>query len=115
MGGTELTTHPCLALRNDRKAEPCHKDAFVQQHVTHLYRGRRLPDDYRDDWRLARQWLEPRLGDRSPEVTCVVMKLPDQLGITLELANRAKRTGRNRWRERVREQLRSRSLGEHIT
>src|SRR5450756_1613467 len=86
MGSAELTTHTRLPLRNDRKAEPRHKDAFIQQHVTHFDGRRRLPHDYRDDRGLSRQWFEPRLGDRAAEVASVVVQLLHQLGMVLQLS-----------------------------
>src|SRR5712691_6234131 len=107
MGSTELTAHTRLPLRNDRKAEPCHKDAFIQQHVTHFDGRRRLPDDYSDDRGLSRQWFEPGLGDRASEVARVVVQLLHQLWVVLQLADRCERAGRYGRRQSIREQLRS--------
>src|ERR1700716_3350208 len=106
MGSAELTAHTRLPLRNDRKAEPCHKDAFIQQHVTHFDGRRRLPHDYRDDRGLSGQWFEPSLRDRAAEVARVVVQLLHQLGVVLELPDRSERAGGYGWRQGIREQLR---------
>src|SRR3954470_16316614 len=103
MGGTELTTNSCLTLRYDRKAEPCHKDAFVQQHVTHFDCRSCLTDDYRHDRCLSRQRLEPRLGDRAPKGPGVLVELLHQLRMMLEMPDRPERARRNRRRQGVRE------------
>src|SRR3954464_1645841 len=115
MGGTELTAHTRLPLGNDRKAEPRHKDAFVQQHVTHFDCGRRLAHDYRYDRGLTRQRLEPRLRDRAPEVARVLTELLYQLRVVLELPYRRERARRHSWRKCVREELWPRALGQHVT
>src|ERR1700681_2020175 len=110
MGSAELTAHTRLPLRYDRKAEPCHKDAFVQQHVTHFDGCGRFTHDYRDDWGLSRQGLEPGLCDRLPEIAGVVAELLDQLRIVLQMVDRAQGTRRHGGRQRVREELRPRPL-----
>src|SRR3979411_2871613 len=114
MGSAELTAHTRLPLRYDRKAEPCHKDAFVQQHVTHFDRSGRFTHYYRDDRGLSRQWLEPRLRDRRTEITSVVAELLHELRIVLHVLDSAQRTRRDGWRQSVREQLRARPLREHV-
>src|SRR6267378_338232 len=114
MGSAELTAHTRLPLRYDRKAEPCHKDAFVQQHVTHFYGGGRLAHDYWDDWGLSRERLEPGLGDRRPEITGVVAELLHQLRVVLQMVDRSEGTRRNSGRQRVRKELWPRPLGEHV-
>src|SRR6059058_3444208 len=99
MGSTELTAHTRLPLGNDRKAESRHKDAFIQQHVTHFDGGGRLPHDYGDDRGLARQRFEPRLGDGAAEIPGVVAQLVDQLRMVPELPYRAERARRyRRWK-----------------
>src|SRR6476659_8003890 len=105
MGSAELTAHPRLPLGHDRKAEPRHKDAFVQQHVTHFDCGRRLTHDYGDDRRLSRQRLEPRLGYRAPEIARVVPELLHELRSMLQLPDCPERARRYRRWQRVREQL----------
>src|SRR6202022_2964768 len=114
MGSAELTAHTRLPLRYDRKAEPCHKDAFVQQHVTHFDGGGRLPHDYWDDWGLSPEWFEPGLRDRRPEITCVVAELLHQLRIVLQMVDRAERARGHGGRERVRKELRPRPLCKHV-
>src|SRR5687767_15967677 len=89
MGSAELTAHTRLPLGHDRKAEPCHKDAFLQQHVTHLYRGGRFPHDDGYDRGLPGERLEPRFGERRPEITGVLAQLPDQLRVVLEMPDRS--------------------------
>src|SRR3977135_1307433 len=101
MGGAELTTHTRLPLGNDRKAESRHKDAFIQQHVTHFDGGGRLPYDYRDDWGLSRQWLEPRFGDRAAEVARVVAQLLHELGMVLQPPDRSECAGCHSRRQRI--------------
>src|SRR5437763_698355 len=85
MGSTELTAHTRLPLRNDRKAESRHKDAFIQQHVTHFDCRRRLPYNYGDDWGLSGQWAEPRLANGPAEISGVLPELVDQLRVVLQL------------------------------
>src|SRR6202171_2058236 len=114
MGSAELTAHTRLPLRYDRKAEPCHKDAFIQQHVTHFDGGGRLSYDYRDDWGLAGQRTEPGIGDRLPEIPGVVAELLYELRIVLQMVDRTERTGRHGGRQRVRKELRARPLCEGV-
>src|ERR1700682_437420 len=114
MGSAELTAHTRLPLRYDRKAEPCHKDAFVQQHVTHFDGGGRLPHDYWDDWGLSREGLEPGFGDRRPEIASVVAELLHELGIVLQMVDRAEGARCHCGRERVRKELRPRPLCKHV-
>src|SRR3981081_3892890 len=114
MGSAELTAHTRLPLRYDRKAEPCHKDAFVQQHVTHFDGGGRFAHDYRDDWGLPRQGLESRRRYRTPEMTGFVAKLLYQLRIVFQMVDRAERARRYGGRQRVREELRPRPLRDPV-
>src|SRR4051812_16386460 len=107
MGRAELTTHTRLPLRNDRKAEPCHKDAFIQQHVTHFYGSSRLADNDGDDWSLARQRFEPCFADRRTKIAGAVVELFHELRMMLELPDRAERACGYRRRQRVREELRT--------
>src|SRR5256714_14062294 len=106
MGSAELTAHARLPLGNDRKAESRHKDAFIQQHVTHFDGGRRLAHDYGDDWGFPRQRFEPCLGDGAAEITGIVAEFVDQFGMVLELPYRPERAGRYGGGKRVGEELR---------
>src|SRR6266566_4998768 len=115
MGSAELTAHTRLSLRYDRKAEPCHKDAFVQQHVTHFDSGRRFAHDDRDDRSLARQRFETRLGDGAAKITGVIAKFLDELRVVLEMLDCAERARRDRGWKRVGEELRPRPLCQHVT
>src|SRR6267143_6676739 len=114
MGSAELTAHTRLPLRYDRKAEPCHKDAFIQQHVTHSYGGGRLAHDYWDDWGLPRKRLEPGLADRRPEITGVVAELLHQLRIVLQVVDCSECARGHSGRQRVRKELRPGPLCEDV-
>src|SRR5438552_5439658 len=105
MGSAQLTAYARLPLGNDRKAESRHKDAFIQQHVTHFNGGRRLPNDYRDDWGLPGQRLEPSLGDGSAEVAGVLTQLAHQLRMVLQLPDCTQRARRYRRRQSIGEEL----------
>src|SRR2546423_7149505 len=105
MGSAKLTAHARLPLGNDRKAESRHKDAFIQQHVTHFDSGGRLTHDYGDDRRLTRQRFEPCLGDGAAEKPGIVAQLVDQLGMVLELPYRAERARRYRRWQGIGEEL----------
>src|SRR6185437_17098715 len=91
--GAYLTAHPRLALRHDGKAETCDKDALGQQHVTHAYGRGRLSYDYRHNWRLARERLEPGFLDRRAEVAGVIPKLLHSVRMTGKEVHRGERTG----------------------
>src|SRR3954469_17262812 len=114
MGSTELTAHTRLPLRNDRKAESRHKDAFIQQHVTHFDCRRRLTHDYGDDRGLSRQWLEPRVADSLAEIGRILAELVDEPRVVLELPDRTQSTRRHRGRQRIGKELWTRTLREHV-
>jgi len=99
MGSAQLTTHARLPLGNDRKAEPRHKDAFIQQHVTHFDGGRRLAHNYRNYGRLPRQRLEPGFGDGAAEVARVLAQRFDEAVARFEQLDRFERARGDRLRK----------------
>src|SRR5215210_8082878 len=114
MSRAELATHARLALRHHGKAESRYKDAFLQQHVTHLYGGRCFAYNDRYYWRLARQRLEPGFGYLSAEIADVFAQLGHSLRMRLKKTNGAERAGRDgRWKC-IREELWPRALREHV-
>src|SRR6266550_5232972 len=101
MGRAELATHARLALRHHWEAESRYKDAFLQQHVTHLYGRGRFPDDDWDDRRIAGERLEPGFDDLLAEVTHIFAQLSHSIRVRLEETDGSQRTRRDgRW-ERV--------------
>src|SRR6478672_5088258 len=115
MGRTELTTHPRLPLRHHRKAESRYKDAFLQQHVTHLYGGSCFPHDDGHNGGFTGQRLESQFDDLLTEIAHVFTQLRDSFGVCLNETNCCERTPRNRRRKCIGEELRPRSLSERVT
>src|SRR5437764_9503376 len=101
MGCTELATHARLALRHHRKAESRYKDAFLQQHVTHLYGGGRFPHDDWHNRRIARERLEPGFDDLLAEVTHIFAQPGHSIGMRLKETDGSERTRRDSRRKRV--------------
>src|SRR5689334_18441984 len=105
MRRAELASNACLPVRNNGKPESRYKDAFLQQHVTHLDGGGGFAHNNRDDGRFSGQRLEPGFGYLLAEVVCVFAKYPDPVGMRIEKLDRCKRIGK---------ELRTRSLSEHV-
>src|SRR6266571_4904440 len=114
MGRAELAAHARLTLRHHRKAESRNKDAFLQQHVTHLYGGGRFPDDDWDDRRVAGEGLEPGFNDLLAKVTHVFAQLSHSIRVRLEETDGSECTRCNRRRERIGKKLRPRTLSKRI-
>src|SRR5690349_19951113 len=115
MGRTELRTHARLPLRHHRKAESSYKDAFLQQHVPHLYGGSSCPPDDGHNRGFTRQRLESQFDDLLTEIARVSTQLRGAFGVRLDGSNCCERTARNRRRKHVREALRARSPSERVT
>src|SRR2546423_8594529 len=98
---TELASLTRLPLRHHRKTESRYKDAFLQQHVTHLYGGGRFPHD---DWHnrcIAGERLEPRFDDLLAEVTHIFAQLGHSIGMRLKETDGSERTCRDSRGNRV--------------
>src|SRR4029078_398098 len=96
-----LAANSCLPMRNNGKPESRNKDAFLQQHVTHLDGGSRLPYDYGDDGGLSGQRLEARFGYLLAEVVRVIPERLNAFRVRLEELNRCKCARGNSRRQRV--------------
>src|SRR5260221_3152205 len=99
MGRTELATHARLPLRHHWKAESRYKDAFLQQHVTHLYGRGRFPDDDWHDRRIAGAGLEPGFDDLLAEGTHIFAQLSHSIRVRPKETDGSERTrGDARWK-----------------
>src|SRR4029079_14749142 len=101
MRRAELAPNTRLPMRNNGKPESRNKDAFHQQHVTHLYGGRRLPYDYGDDGGLSGQRLEAGFGYLLAEAVRVIPERLNAFRVRLEELNRCKCARGNSRRQRV--------------
>src|SRR5581483_219909 len=90
------------------------EDTLLEQPAAELDRERRFPDDDRHDRRLAVEGLEAECTEALAELSGLTVQLRDQLRLAPQDAHRLERRARDRRRQRVREELRSRALGEDV-
>src|SRR5687768_2871405 len=114
MGRAELATDARLPMRDHRESESRNKDAFLQQHVTHLDGRSRFPHYDGHDRSLALEGLEAGLSDRTAEIGRVVPEALHSFRVCVQEFNRSEGARSDRWRKRVGEQLRARPLSQHV-
>ena len=112
VGRRDLRSDAGLAPGHHRKREADHVDSFLEEPVGHGRGDLRVAEHDRNDGMAARHELEPEPGHSLAEIRRVLAQLLAEIGGSLQHLEDLDGRGRNRGRQRVREQVGPRPLAE---